>query len=395
MIVAIGRGGNERGQGMDDGRMGRRELIELLAGVAFLAACSGSSAKHRGTATTGASGSTAAGSPATFTMKGATQPASKRFTRAQLTRFRNQYAGTWMSAWVEEGGRRGTAQAAIALDVVRRVATFTVGFEGPLLGGESPEPTTYVVDVDQFDATSDHAVATSPQLGQVEVTVEGFGHVRLHATDIPDHREIASIDVTAAIETPTVANITYTIATTAGAMQRGALAAAKGSTRPAYPSLDQATSTTAFVSGDYAASLMTAAAATRALGQPCKAPVANGGRIAYAPGIDVSNGRVETVADSLNGSGAVIQYSVYRAPDAAAMRAFFQRYAGYRTVPNVGDAAFAYPPGTSAITIFDARKGRFGLEVTIPGAAHATPLSTQQNDARFVAVATAILSQLP
>ncbi|HEX4490171.1 MAG TPA: hypothetical protein VH914_03110 [Acidimicrobiia bacterium] len=380
---------------MDGGKMGRRELIELLGGVAFLAACSGTSAKARGTASSGAPGSTAAGSPVTFTMNGPAQPASKRFTRAQLTRFRNQYAGAWTSAWIEEGGRRGTADATLALDVARRVATYTVTFDGPLLGGESPKPTTYVVNVDQYDATSDHAVAVTPQLGRVEVTVDGFGHVQLRATDIPDHRDIVSVDVKAVIETPTAANITYTIAMAGGSTQRGALAAAKGSTRPAYPSLDQATSATAFVTGDYAASLMTADTATRLLGEPCKTPVANGGRVAYAPGIDVSNGRVETVADSLNGSGAVIQYSVYRAPDAAAMRAFFQRYAGYRTMPDVGDAAVAYPPGTSPITIFDARKGRFGLEVTIVGGAHATPLPAPQSNARFVAVAKAIVAKLP
>jgi hypothetical protein len=380
---------------MGDGTIGRRELIELLGGVAFLAACSGSSAKTRSTRSSSVTGATDAGSPVTFTMPGSTQPASKRFSRAQLTRFRNQYAGKWTSAWVEEEGRRGTADATIALDVARRVATYTVAFDGPLLGGESPKATTYVVNVDQFDATSDHAVAVTPQLGRVEVTVNGFGHVQLRATDIPGHRDIASVDITAVIETPTAANITYTIAMAHGASQRGALAAAKGSTRPAYPSLDQATSTTAFVSGDYAASLMTADAATRLLGQPCKAPVANGGRIEYAPGIDVSNGRVETVADSLNGSGAVIQYSIYRARDAAAMRAFFQRYAGYRTVPNVGDATAAYPPGTSPITILDSREGRFGLEVSIPRGPHATPLTSAQSDAQFVAVARAILAKLP
>jgi len=72
---------------------------------------------------------------------------------AQLTRFRDQYAGKWTSAWVEDGGRRGTAEASIALDVVRRVGRYTVSFDGPLLGGRSPKPTTYVVGLDQYDAT--------------------------------------------------------------------------------------------------------------------------------------------------------------------------------------------------------------------------------------------------
>ena len=112
-------------------------------------------------------------------------------------------------------------------------------------------------------------------------------------------------------------------------------------------------------------------------------------------GIDVSNAVVHTVADGLNGSGAVIQYSIYRAPDAAAMRVFFQRYAGYRNVPNLGDAAAAYPPGTTPITILDVRKGRNNLDFNIVGGRNYTPLPVQQNDALYVAVARAILARLP
>ncbi len=377
---------------MEARNMGRRELIELLGGLAFLAACSGTSPKARAA---GTPASTGPGSPTTFTSNGPAVPVSKRFTPAQLTRFRDRYAGKWTSAWVEDGGRRGTAEASIALDVVRRVATYTVAFDGPLLGGDGPRPTTYVVGVDQYDATSDQAVALTPQLGRIEVTIEGFGHVQLRATDVPGHREISSVDIKAVIETSEVGSVTYTINKTDGTTQQGALAAAKSSTPPPFPSLDQATSVNAFVTGDYAASLMTTATAARLLGQPCKAPVANGGRIEYAPGIDVSNARVETVADSINGSGAVIQYSIYRAPDAAAMRAFFQRYAGYRAVPGLGEAAAAYPPGTSPITILDARKGRDSLEVTIVGGLHHEQLPVRQNDALFVAVAQSILAQLP
>lgn len=381
---------------MGDGKLGRRELIELLGGVAFLAACAGTSSK---TGATGSIGSTAdsagSGSPATFTLNGAAQPAAKRLTRAQLTRFRDLYAGTWTSAWVEEGGRRGTADASIALDPVRRVATFTVAFDGPLLGGPSPKPTTYTVSVDQYDATSDHAVAVTPQLGRVDVTINGFGHVDLRATDIPGHRDISSVDINAVVETPNAGNITYTINKADGTTQRGALAAAKSSTRPAYPSLDAAPSMNAFVTGDYAASLITAATATRLIGQPCKGPIANGGRSRYAPGINVSNGRVETVADSLNGSGLVIQYSIYQAPDAAAMGTFFQRYTGYRNVPNLGDAAAAFPPGTTPITILDARKGRNSLDLSIVGGRLYKQLPAPQNNALYVAVARAILAKLP
>jgi hypothetical protein len=295
---------------------------------------------------------------------------------------------------VEDGGRRGTAEASIALDVVRRVGTYTVSFDGPLLGGASPKPTTYVVGVDQYDATSDHAVAVTRQLGRIDVTVEGFGQVRLRATEIPGHREIASVDIRAAIQTAEAGNITYTINKTDGTTQRGALAAAKGSARPAYPSLDQATSTTDFLSGDYAASLMTAEIATRLLGQPCRAPEPNGGKLQYAPGIDVSNARVSTVADNLT-TGAVIQYSIFRAPDAAAMRAFFRGYVRYRPVPKLGEEALALPAGAFPIGTLDVRKGRNNLDLSIPRGAQYRQLSTAQNDALFVGVANAILAKLP
>jgi hypothetical protein len=375
--------------------MGRREIIELFAGVAFLAACSGTSAKTRSENPASGTGySSAPGSPDTFTLNGPSQPQSKRFTRAQLTRFRDQYAGTWTSAWVEDGGRRGTAEATIALDVVRRVGTYTVSFDGPLLGGASPKPTTYVVGVDQYDATSDHAVAVTRQLGRIEVTVEGFGQVRLRATDIPGHREISSVDIRAAIRNADAGNVTYTINKTDGTTQRGALAAAKGSARPAYPSLDQATDTTAFLSGDYAASLMTAEIAARLLGQPCRAPEPNGGKLQFAPGIDVSNARVLTVADNLT-TGAVIQYSIYRAQDAAAMRTFFRRYVGYKPVPHVGEQAVALPVGAFPIGTLEVRKGRNNLDLSIPRGAQYKEPPAAQNDAMFVAVANAILAKLP
>ena len=174
---------------MGERKLGRRELIELLGGMAVLAACGSSAAKRVARHQPGPPARPDRDRPPP--LRWTDRPSRHRSGSLEpaLTRFRDLYTGKWTGAWVEDGGRRGTGDASITLDVERRVATCTVGFRRTVARRSSPQTTTYVVGVDQYDANSEHAAATSPQLGRIEVTIDGFGHVQLRATDIPGHRD--------------------------------------------------------------------------------------------------------------------------------------------------------------------------------------------------------------
>ena len=92
-----------------------------------------------------------------------------------------------------------------------------------------------------------------------------------------------------------------------------------------------------FISGGYAASLIMAGELSEAIVEPIDAPRANGGKRAYAPGVDVSN------AASTAASGHIIvQYSVFRASDAASMTAYWHNYDAERLVPGLGDQVRAH-----------------------------------------------------
>jgi hypothetical protein len=96
-----------------------------------------------------------------------------------------------------------------------------------------------------------------------------------------------------------------------------------------------------FMGGGYAASLLTVDQLTAAIGRPALPLTANGGRLAYAPGIDVSN----AYTNAKDGSER-IDLQVYRAPAAAAAQSFLTSFIELpKTTPNpdltgLGDAAY-------------------------------------------------------
>ena len=113
-------------------------------------------------------------------------------------------------------------------------------------------------------------------------------------------------------------------------------------------------------------------------------------------GIDISNARIETVVDSLTSEGVYIQFSVYRAADAAAMKTFFRRYVGYAPIAGLGDEAVVNPPNpTAPIAILEVRKGKHDLELSIGRGLNARIRSKQESDALLLAFAKVILARLP
>ncbi len=87
---------------------------------------------------------------------------------------------------------------------------------------------------------------------------------------------------------------------------------------PTDPANTASNSTADVLSGQYAASFGIGSELSAAMGQPTRAAVSNGGRIGYAPGIDVSNANAFTSDSEL-----VIQYSVYRGASAAQTASFW------------------------------------------------------------------------
>jgi hypothetical protein len=96
-----------------------------------------------------------------------------------------------------------------------------------------------------------------------------------------------------------------------------------------------------FIGGGYAASLITTDQVTTAMGRPALPLTANGGRPAYAPGIDVSN----AYTNAKDGSER-LDLQVYRARSTSVAQAFLTSFVELpRTTPNpdlsgLGDAAY-------------------------------------------------------
>jgi len=321
-------------------------------------------------------------------LSGPAQPVAKQFTADQLTRFRDRYAGSWAGSWAEEGGREGTADVSVVLDVSGRVATCTVAFSGPLLGGPPPPTTTYVVSVDQYDASSENASAKTPQLGDVTIMVQGFGKVTLQATNISGHPDIDSIQINASADTPTTASSAYTIRHRSGLTERGAVSFAKGSQRPAVPSPTQAGAQSDFRSGAYAAGLVTADELTAALGEPIPAPEANGGKVEFAPGIDVSNAAATTTSGDI-----YVQYSVFRGRDASSTAAYWHLYDPEPQVTGLGDQARAHilSAGTPYFELY-VLKGNQVLRLQLSFVD--STRSAAQANALYTSVAKAILVRM-
>ncbi len=385
--------------------MGRRALLELLGGLAFLAACSETSTVTRATSSTssgtarGSTGATSAPGSTGTTVEATTSKLAKgaRSTADQLQTERDKINGIWRGSWRDDKDRGGNVDGIFDIDVAGRAIDFTLKIDGPFLGGPSaPTTTTYRVDADALSRNDDDVTLQSPLVGAFDLQFLGFGEFQLNASHIPGHDDITSLVIKGVWQDLASGSMTYEVKGSSSAAGRGTVAWTRRGPRAKAPKPGAIDDPTAFLNGDYAASLITVEEASRLLGQPCKEPEGNGGKSNFAPGLNISNARVETFADLLNGGpGAVIQYSVYRAGDAAAMQTFFRRYVGYRAVPNLGDEAVALPPGASfPIGTLDVRQGRDNLELSIVRGGGGPPLSKQQSDAIYLAIAKVILGRL-
>ncbi len=395
---------------MSEQEFGRRALLELLGGLALLAACSDNETSTNSTNSThpnitgqpgSGSSKTAIRTGTTIDASGPKLPANVRSTTEQLRRERDKINGTWLGTWRDDRDRGGNVDGVFDIDVAKRAINFTLKIDGPFLGATVPTVMTYRLDGDALSANDDDVVLQSPLVGPFDLKFLGFGQFQISASEIPGHKDITSLVIKGAFEGLEHGTMTYTVDGQGSAVGKGAVAWSRNGIRAIAVKPGVGDDITAFVGGDYAASLITQVEAATLLGVPMKAPEANGGKIQMRAGIDVSNGRVETIAGITDPGYRAIQYSIFRCRTKAIAVAYLNGYFHYSAMPNIGDRAIAAPtdpkyPISSVVVL----KGRDILDINIvrgavgPGT-NATTISKQRSDKELIAVARTILSRLP
>ena len=395
---------------MADQEFGRRAMLELLGGIALLAACSDTSTTTHPTTSPHPGGGPSTGNPSggpsgtlspgesatTINASGKKLAPSARSTAAELASERRNVNGTWLGSWRDDKDRRGNIDGIFDIDVDKRSIDFTLKLDGPFLGATAPTTTTYHIDADALAKDPEDLPLTSPLVGDFDLQFLGFREFQITATHVAGHPDITSFVVKGAWEGLDSGTMNYTVEGTGDAAGRGTVAWKRGGPRAIAPKPGDVNDITSFLQGDYAASLIHTDEATRILGQPCKPPEANGGKLNYRAGINISNARVDTIADILKGTGAAIQYSIYRAHDTNSMDTFLHEYDRYLPFPELGPNAktlTAVSPTRPLLYGLDIRKNLQMLDISLVDP-HAATNPTQYN-AKLIAVAKTILGRMP
>lgn len=267
---------------------------------------------------------------------GAHVPASEAISASDAARIAAEVNGRWLGSWRDSAGGSGTGDVAIALDPRTRTARATVAFTGPLLGSAIATQ-TYQVDLMSFVLASDSYAVTSPQFGRLTIVPGGATSASASATRIPDHPEIAGIDIRAA-RTAQRVDVSYTIRHVDGRTVTGTMAWGNGRrvAAAALPSAGTAPNPVDVQTGAFAADLLTAKALTTIFGTPFPAPTSNGGRLGYQAGIDTSNAASSTSALELD-------YTIYVGHSPAATAAFWRnQLQSFPAIAGTWRAAFWY-----------------------------------------------------
>ncbi len=314
--------------------------------------------------------------------------AAGQITKTDVARFGPLANGHWQGGWRDTNGGSGTSDVLISINPLTLKAKATVVFAGPMLGGAPLAPVTYDVDLLSYDKAAPTWTVHSPQLGDVTATADGGDSLTGLCVNVPGHPDIVSISVRGT-RLGRHADGRYTITMRNGHTTKGTIAWSSGPERaqPADPNDVSFNSITDILSGEYAASFATAQQLTTAMGRPTLAPLPNGGRVDYAPGIEASNARALTTDGRL-----VLQYSVYRGSPATIANYWHQNYPEPSTVPGPWTAALflnSVPP------LYSYSGGRI-LQVAVVPAVNASgpspPPGELANDS--LAVSRLIMPQL-
>ncbi len=312
-------------------RISRPGALLGLGSIGLLLGCSSSTTKTRAGASSSAaaSHSTAAARGQSVALGGPHVAAAGQISKSDVARFGPLANGRWQGGWRDIKGRSGTSEVVITINPLTLKAKATVDFQGPILDGASLPPVTYDVDLLSYAKDAASWSVHSPQLGDVTATADGGVSLTGTCANVPGHADIATVAVKGTRLGGRVDG-RYTITMRDGRTTTGTIAWGHGSTRaqPHDPTDTSQNSITDILNGDYAAGFGTAQLLTAAMGRPMLAALANGGRIFFAPGIDVSNARALTADGNL-----VVQYSVYRGSAADIAKFRHQNYPQSPSLP--------------------------------------------------------------
>ena len=161
---------------------------------------------------------------------------------------------------------------------------------------------------------------SGPQFGRVMIVPSGGLSATAVAHAVPEHPEIAKVTVDGSRVAQRV-DVTYAITHANGRIVNGAIAWTANGERAApspLPTTHSAPNSAGIQSGAYAASLLTASDLSSIFGHSFPAPTANGGRLEYDNGIDVSNATAAA-------AGYEINYSVYIGATPTATASFWKK----------------------------------------------------------------------
>lgn len=250
-------------------------------------------------------------------------------------------------------------------------------------GGSTPTATTYHLDADAISRNDDDIVLQSPLIGPFTMQFLGFGQFQLAAAQVPNRTDITSVVIKGAWEDLTSGTLSYQVTGTGPAAGRGAAAWSRSGQRPPAPTPVAADNPLLFISGDYAAGLLQPAEVSAIFGVHVTTIDANGGTPSLPgnPTIMVSNARAVSDDGTL-----ILQYSVFRSPDAAANLQYWQTLVHGPDVPDLG-APVSRPTlaGRAGPTGYNALIGRSVLYLEV---------LTSQQDALPVATTETFDQQL-
>ncbi len=368
----------------------RRGALLGLGGIGLLLGCSSGATK----AGAGASRSAAASHSATAVrgrtavLGGPHVAAAGQISKSDVARFGPLANGHWQGGWRDTKGRSGTSDVTIAINPLTLKAKATVDFHGPILGGDSLAPVTYDVDLLSYAKDAPSWIVHSPQLGDVTATADGGVSLTGSCTNIPGHADIGDIAVKGSRLGGRVDG-RYTITMKDGSTTTGTIAWGHGAGRaqPRDPADTAQNSLQDIMTGDYAASFGTAALLTAAMGRPTQAALANGGRIYFAPGINVSNALAMTADGNL-----VVQYSIYRGSAADVAKFWQQNYPHANPIPGPWTEAVV----SNGVPPLYAYSGGRVLQISVGPTVNAkgAPLGFEEAYNRTIALAKALMPQL-
>lgn len=259
-----------------------------------------------------------------------------------LRRIAEQFNGTYTGKWVDSTGARGGGTGTVRIDPTTKQVKGTLAVDGKALGRTPLGRRSFSLDLSRYGHDADSLSVRSTPWGSVAWT-RVAGGAQLSLSRVPGLAPGTAVDLLGRFTHPGYASFTYTITPASGTAVRGAVNAGKHGTavpEPVVP-VAGAVSPDDLASGKYACSLVTKAEATQAFGEPAKAPVNNGGRIGYGPGIDTSNCNIDTVSGN-----QLLQMTVFHghSVDAAAQHFELNRAIG-TPVPGLESRAYSFLSG--------------------------------------------------